>query len=135
MSALRKILQIIGVAALFLLLGWWAITGLGVAEIIGQLLWQSVTGWYRFSGFRRWYLLGGAITVLIITVVYGVQAIIALVRDFANNWINIIIAVVVLGCIPIIAIPLITGGWPFVLWLFIANRVEKRRKSSRVAIE
>ena len=50
MSALRKILQIIGVAALFLLLGWWAITGLGVAEIIGQLLWQSVTGWYRFSG-------------------------------------------------------------------------------------
>lgn len=128
MSALRKFLEIIGFAALFLLLAWWSITALGVAEVIGQILWQSLTGWYTFSGFRRWYLLGGAITVLIITLAYGVPAIIALIRDFANDWQSIIIAVVVLGCMPIIAIPLITIGWPFVLWLFIANRLEKRRE-------
>jgi len=128
MRALRKILQTISIAALFLLLAWWAIAALGVAEIIRQILWQSLTGWYRFSGFRRWYLLGGALTVVIITLAYGVPAIIALIRDFANDWKSIIIAVVVLGCIPIIAIPLITIGWPFVLWLFIANRLEKRRE-------
>jgi hypothetical protein len=74
MSTLRKILEIIGFAAPFLVLAWWAITGLGVAEVIGQILWQSLTGWYTFSGLRRWYLLGGALTVLIVTLAYGIPA-------------------------------------------------------------
>jgi hypothetical protein len=46
----------------------------------------------EFQGIKRWYLLGGAFTVLIIAIAYGVPAIIVLIRDFANDWINIIIA-------------------------------------------
>lgn len=130
MKGLRKVLYIIGVAVVFLYTAWWVVTALGVAEIIGQLLWASLVGWYKFSGFRRVYLLGGSLTVLVLGITYGVPAVIALFRDFANDWISIVVAVVALGCIPIIAIPLVTVGWPLVLLLFIADKVEKRRKAS-----
>ncbi len=93
---MRKTFKILGIAAGFLLVAWWAVAALGVAEAVRQLLWSSLTEWHRFTGFRRLYLLGGAITVLIFSIAYVIPFIIAFFRDFAHDWIGSIFAVVTL---------------------------------------
>ena len=130
MKGLRKALYIVGVAAVLVYSAWWVATALGVVGLIGDLLWTSLTGWYKFGGLKRAYLLGGAITVVALGVAYGVPAVVALFRDFADDWISIVVAVVVVGCVPILLIPLVTVGWPLVWWLFIADRIEKRRRTA-----
>jgi hypothetical protein len=113
----------------FLLFVWWLLAALGVLEIISMLLKPSLLGWMKREGFWRYYLLGGSITSAIILVKYGIPAAFSFVRGFANDPVQIIGGIVVLGAIPILAIPLITIGWPIFWYYAIKNLFEQNRKT------
>lgn len=107
---------------------WWVITGAAVVGIVLMLLNTVLGGWITASGWRQLYLLGGAITVVVCLVQFGPAISKELLRMFVNDPMEAVIAIVVLGCIPIIAIPLITVGWPLIWWLAWEDFREKRKE-------
>lgn len=95
----------------------WIITAAAVVGAIVLLLNTVFSGWLNASGWKQLYLLSGAITVFMCLIRFGPAVVKELLRLIINNPMEAVIAIVVLGCIPIIAIPLIVIGWPFVWWL------------------
>lgn len=120
------------------LLGWifiifytflWISAAFGVFYIIFMLFKTAILGWFQIEGFRRYYLLCGSITVVIAVfkVIPGIfNAGLDLFRD---NPFELLVASAILGCIPILLIPLITVGWPIVWYLTFRSLIDKRREN------
>ena len=101
-----------------------------VAGIVFMLLNSVLGGWITASGWRQLYLLGGAITVAVCLGRFGPATSKELFRMFLSYPMEAVIAIVVLGCIPIIAIPLIAVGWPFIWWLVWGDLRKRNRRDT-----
>ncbi len=130
----EEIFQRFGAVVGFILISiytlWWIATGIAVISIVFGLLKTSLFGWASVEGWRKYYMICGAMTVALISFKIVPYVIKEGFRLLFSNPISLIVGIVAAGCIPIIAIPIITVGWPIVVFYSIQSYWDKSRSNS-----
>ena len=128
-KAVSRVSQFVIVVLLALFSLWWGVTAVGgaawVAVSVADLWKSAVFVWIELYGWQKAYALGGAVTTMGLTALFGP----AVLREFlwlsSRSPIEALIAVLIGGSSLLLLIPLVFAGWPFVVWLACMDRVRK----------
>jgi hypothetical protein len=132
MRAVKAIFSSVTWIVALLYAAWWIVTAVAVVNVLWFLFQSVITAWIDASGFRKFYLAGGALTLVLLIVKFGPATLRESFRLVRSDPIQLNVAVVMMGGILMLLIPLAVIAWPVSLgYLLLSYSVPRARPSRR----